>query len=70
VSTEVFDKDFSDDDLIKPNAKNLMRKAIIFIFLERLPMEKGTFRSGMLTIGKPRVGKWSPCDCLEKDAFV
>jgi hypothetical protein len=47
-----------------------MRKAIIFIFLERLPMEKGTFRSGMLTIGKPRVGKWSPCDWLEKDAFV
>ena len=33
-------------------------------------MEKGTFTIAMLIIGKQEVGKWSPCECLEKDIFV
>jgi len=37
-----------------------------------LLIEKGTFTSGILAIGKLDVGKWSPvtCGCLEKHTFV
>ena len=68
----VFDNDFFDEDIIKLNENKTKRRDIILIFLERLSIEKGTFTSGILAIGKSDVGKWSivTCECLEKDTFV
>jgi hypothetical protein len=62
VTNGVFDNDFSHEDLIKLNENKIRSRAIILIFLERFSIEKGTFTSGILTIWKPDVGNWSPCD--------